>query len=458
MISKHPYNTWPLHVKLFSDEAVSAWRAAIRDAAPMPPGFTCSIELEGVDGKSGEVGTGRQEPLDVKDEHFTSSYLSKNTALLATNRALHCSICQEKVTNYMTDALSTALCPSASCTAVSHITCLSKKFLGTSTTALIPRGGTCSSCNTYILWGDIVRGSYRRMVGGVPTELPDLEEDEMFVSDSESCETSRSPVKKKTSKKAKAPTSKAQKPRQLGRTKASSSEGELFDIHGASSTHEQHDAPKKRRPSPKALLPSPLKQKRSPKGPGSSATFGRMNVPTLPHRTLSEEDLFDSGSASAKETPKERGKQPLISANRSPALEAEQPLVMPRRRGRPPKISPAATLHPSLSVSTRATVPRSSKPAKKHYSTTSNSSGEFFDFGAISCGSSEDDALASCPPRVGCSEFTSRDLKKCGSAKPCNEEETGRPDIGMNDLIRIMSSMSVSRSPPQEPRYVEISD
>ncbi|KAG5720453.1 hypothetical protein E4T56_gene9380 [Termitomyces sp. T112] len=67
MISTHPYSTWPLHVKLFSDEAVAAWKAAARHSAPMPPGFTYSIELEGVDGKSGKVGSGRREPISVKD-------------------------------------------------------------------------------------------------------------------------------------------------------------------------------------------------------------------------------------------------------------------------------------------------------------------------------------------------------------------------------------------------------
>lgn len=67
MISTHPYNTWPLHVKLFSAEAVAAWTAASQRSAPMPPGFTCSIELEGVDGKSGQVGSGRWEPINVND-------------------------------------------------------------------------------------------------------------------------------------------------------------------------------------------------------------------------------------------------------------------------------------------------------------------------------------------------------------------------------------------------------
>jgi len=71
MITRHPFNTWPLHVKLFTEEAVKFWEVAsiAKDASAMPPGFTCSIELEGVDGKSGHVGSGRNGPIDIEDGH-----------------------------------------------------------------------------------------------------------------------------------------------------------------------------------------------------------------------------------------------------------------------------------------------------------------------------------------------------------------------------------------------------
>lgn len=70
MISFHPYNTWPLHVKLFTEEAAKGWKDAnkcIEEIAPLPMGFTCITELEGVDGKSGKTGSGRIGPIDVTD-------------------------------------------------------------------------------------------------------------------------------------------------------------------------------------------------------------------------------------------------------------------------------------------------------------------------------------------------------------------------------------------------------
>lgn len=69
MIATHPYNTWPLHVKLFTAKAVELWNVATKDVetAPLPLGFTCQVELEGVDGKSGLKGSGRQGPIQVGD-------------------------------------------------------------------------------------------------------------------------------------------------------------------------------------------------------------------------------------------------------------------------------------------------------------------------------------------------------------------------------------------------------
>ena len=80
MLSTHPYNLWPLHVKLFTAEASSAWNEAMKDVdlPPLPRGFTCIQEFEGVDGKSGNAGSGRSGPIDVTDGnrlHTTPSLL-----------------------------------------------------------------------------------------------------------------------------------------------------------------------------------------------------------------------------------------------------------------------------------------------------------------------------------------------------------------------------------------------
>ena len=89
MLSTHPYTTWPLHVKLFTDEAVKHWNAvnevktldrkakgkktaiSFSDVtAGLPLGSTVSIELEGVDGKAPALARdipGRTGPIEVTD-------------------------------------------------------------------------------------------------------------------------------------------------------------------------------------------------------------------------------------------------------------------------------------------------------------------------------------------------------------------------------------------------------
>lgn len=68
MLTSQHYSSWPLHVKLFTPEAVKHWEAICKsESNPLPLGLTFAIELEGVDGKSGQVGTGRAGPIDVTD-------------------------------------------------------------------------------------------------------------------------------------------------------------------------------------------------------------------------------------------------------------------------------------------------------------------------------------------------------------------------------------------------------
>lgn len=132
MLSIHPYNLWPLHVKIFTPQALKIWKDlanmektakgkgkekanTIRSTA-LPPGFTYSVELEGVDGKLAG-GSGRTKPIDVQDgvccfsysyrgvqlfciEKFTTAYLKKDLDLLASKIHVKCTICQEPLTGY----------------------------------------------------------------------------------------------------------------------------------------------------------------------------------------------------------------------------------------------------------------------------------------------------------------------------------------------------------------------
>ncbi|KAJ6593654.1 hypothetical protein B0H19DRAFT_1091410 [Mycena capillaripes] len=271
MLSTHPWSTWPLHVKLFTEAAVKGWKSANSDPrTPLPPGFTCTTELEGVDGKSGQAGSGRRGPLSVDDALFTSAHLAKNTLLLASNQQLTCSICAQDVLNYSTEPLKTTLCPTTGCTAVSHLSCLSNDFLSsqTSDTGMIPRGGHCKSCRAYVLWGDIIRGMYRRSAGGALPEQEEGDDDGLFLSDIESDAIPApkgAPPPKPGKARGKAKATGSSKRRRLVPAEQESSEGEAFDFNVSFSTESEPPSPRKRGRPPSVVIesPEPSPRKRS---------------------------------------------------------------------------------------------------------------------------------------------------------------------------------------------------
>ncbi|KAI0827275.1 hypothetical protein BC628DRAFT_1433374 [Trametes gibbosa] len=182
MVSSHPYNTWPLSVKLFTEEAARIWNSSAKDISipPLPEGLQVSLELEGVDGKSGKPGSGRTAPIDVVDALFTDAHLQKASSIFTVGSHLRCSVCDETIA-HNADPLVTTLCPASGCRAVSHLSCLSGSFLSqgpSSSSDIIPRGGTCKECHSYILWGDVIRGCYRRHQGGVAPENELEDEDD----------------------------------------------------------------------------------------------------------------------------------------------------------------------------------------------------------------------------------------------------------------------------------------
>ncbi|KAK1225259.1 Slx4p interacting protein [Marasmius sp. AFHP31] len=310
MISNHPYNTWPLQLKIFTPEARKCWedlskgKTAANTPPPLPRGFSVDTELEGVDGKSGMVGSGRKKPIEVKDEDFTSSHIKKNLELIASGSTPVCAICKDKLTGYVTVSQP----PYAL-----RLAALSRTYLaclGSFSLMHVQRNPP-----NYILWGHVVKGMYRRAAGGISTVEDDIaqevENGEMFVSDTDEDVTSpSSPPKKATG------TSRGKK----GKQKESSSEGEAFDFSAAdayvSSEDEGSFFPRR------AAIPLSPKKRPRPKASKDSTN-----------------DTGQSKASSSVDTPKrKKGKTTVTSS--SPGT--------PTRRGRPRKIplaSPRRGMH-----------------------------------------------------------------------------------------------------------------
>ncbi|KAH9485240.1 Structure-specific endonuclease subunit SLX1 [Psilocybe cubensis] len=404
MISLHPFNTWPLHVKIFTKEVADQWAAA--DASgilPLPPGFTCSVELEGVDGRSGLRGSGRKGPISVDDAEFTSEILSKSRKIIDSGRPLTCSICHEPIDDFATEPTKSGLCPSSNCEAVSHLECLSGHFKKEQPeiTTMIPRGGHCISCAEYTLWGDVIRGCYRRLPPTDPSgDHPDVATDDMFVSDDDE-ELAKTPnVKKKAQRSSRGKGRKlskaANKTSNDSTNGSTSSEGESFDFNDiSSSTQGGMSTPLKRgvgRPrkvvhvySPPVRLMSPLTENNATPMPNNRKK--RKGKERAVEPTSSDmENVFGNTASkpdglSLSPTKRRRGRPQISSPSPSSVNVSE--IASPGTKGKAvasPKSKP------------RELTEKKSNRALSSRRSTSSSEGEFFDFDNIAS-SSESEPL-----------------------------------------------------------------
>lgn len=93
MLSIHPYNIWPLNVKFFTKEALKHWQdadKALNSSLALPFAFQYSIELEGVDGKAGDPGSGRKGPIVVTDGTLAIVFLTTERHFLMFFRRGFC--------------------------------------------------------------------------------------------------------------------------------------------------------------------------------------------------------------------------------------------------------------------------------------------------------------------------------------------------------------------------------
>ncbi|KAJ4000609.1 hypothetical protein F5050DRAFT_1803950 [Lentinula boryana] len=441
MISIHPYNLWPLHVKVFTPQAMKIWqeftnvrkvtkgkgkqKADADGSITLPRGFTHTVELEGVDGKSAG-GSGRTEPIDVQDEKFTSAHLNKHINLLASKEPLQCS-----------DPLTHALCPQHACNGTAHLLCLSQHFLNQGPSDLmVPRGGDCPSCSSFVLWGDVIKGCYRRATGGaVSVEEEEETLDKMYNSDSLAEDFAGS---SKSNRKAKGVTSPRKKRERRSRKESStSSQGEEFDFDVVE--RERYSDEPGIGKSPRRIAGSPSKLKTgqihltlpTPVTPSASARTRKPKTKTpsttrKPVRRAkeaqesSEGELFDFDGVErlsfsedeALKSKRKAGRPKVLSAVPGPSSR----LTGVVKRGRPRKNSSSAGLSSNLSRS----------PTKKLSSTSKRTfmTGQFL---------SELTAPPESSPRLGVLPLFESD-----------DEDTAAKILGDDVLRRSMSSLSIS--------------
>ncbi|KAI9828377.1 MAG: Slx4p interacting protein [Thelocarpon impressellum] len=182
---------WPLDVRFFCQDVFRVWQrwtervdAPVRDGirvqldTKLPPqtsdipddeGRAVTVQATARGNKAAAIGRGGIDGLDVGFVGL-KPHLEKSKALLRPASAQPCAVCHERVDDGSALA---ATCPHPGCQAVSHLNCLSSRFMaGEPGDAVIPTEGFCPACLAELRWIDVVKELSLRAFG--PKEVEKL--------------------------------------------------------------------------------------------------------------------------------------------------------------------------------------------------------------------------------------------------------------------------------------------
>jgi len=166
------FSRWPLEVRFFSENVHKAWlkwtkaaaeplRSSIPIITDFPPTPPVGSDIEGSPkSKKRKLLHGIDAlNLDYKDK---KSHVERSKDIVEFEREGECTLCH---THLEHDAGIYTICPNPDCESVTHMTCLSKHFLGGEEDTLVPIKGKCPCCQTEIRWIDVVKELSLRMRG-----------------------------------------------------------------------------------------------------------------------------------------------------------------------------------------------------------------------------------------------------------------------------------------------------
>ena len=198
LLSVPPYRYLRLHLRVFTKDALSLCIPVKQPHPPaqgllrhalLPEGASVIFDLGGVLGTTGErsldvTGVSSQNgPIDVSDSTFRAGPGVWSKWLGVRERSSTCCMmCQEAIDVEVgfpcsngcvswQDHLSFALCPTIEvspagqpCAAAMHLICLARHLTDAIDTdkSLLPKYGSCPSCQGRIAWDEVIRSCYAR--------------------------------------------------------------------------------------------------------------------------------------------------------------------------------------------------------------------------------------------------------------------------------------------------------
>ena len=167
------FRRWPLHLRFFAPDVFKQWE---RHTAKMTQKLRESVTIQVTPAEMpklapeiwAELGSHyipdiiRNIPVAYED---CKPYVEKSMKYLQ-ERTLHsCGVCKKSADS---SSAMVVICPVETCNTVSHLACLSKRFLfedDDSEGALIPMEGSCPGCRTNLKWSALMKELSLRTYG-----------------------------------------------------------------------------------------------------------------------------------------------------------------------------------------------------------------------------------------------------------------------------------------------------
>ncbi|KXS93926.1 hypothetical protein AC578_2531 [Pseudocercospora eumusae] len=181
LLRSNSFSRWPLRLTFYAEDVHRAWqKLSTQTIDKLRPGISIGIDDLPRDAiKASKPLDPTIAPENAAIQRLDIGYKAMKPQLLKSqslfdsnsngNGKHKCSICHEQTPS---NGAATLICPQETCSSVTHLQCLSTKFLNeeesgkiSESQAVIPTSGHCPTCKSQLLWIDLVKELSLRMRG-----------------------------------------------------------------------------------------------------------------------------------------------------------------------------------------------------------------------------------------------------------------------------------------------------
>ena len=180
LLLRAPYfSQWPLEIRFFSEDVYQSWQAwCERVDEELHPSISVILDLPQPPTTESEEITSGQRPTKRRNldligkggvEGIDTTYspirdvLQKGRFILDEDDSQQCAVCSKPLS--LRHDLFT-ICSGSDCRSLAHVACMSKHFLRFPPKgAILPKTGTCPSCETNLRWLDLMQEVSLRLRG-----------------------------------------------------------------------------------------------------------------------------------------------------------------------------------------------------------------------------------------------------------------------------------------------------